>query len=353
MEHSDDEVLVERRGALGHIILNRPRAINALTHGMVKTMSYALDQWERDDTVKTVLLSGAGERGLCAGGDIVGIYHDAIAGGDGTRQFWHDEYYLNARIANYPKPFVAFMDGIVLGGGIGISAHAAVRVVTERTRFGMPEVGIGFAPDVGGTWLLSRAPGELGTHLGLTGGMGSGADAIALGFADHYVPADWLPALTTALESIPADAAIATVATEAPNPTLFVQQRWIDECYAGDDALVIVDRLLKSSVSEARAVAALILAKSPTGISVTLEAIRRASTMGSLEEVLNQDYRVSTTFLEGTELVEGIRAQVIDKDRAPRWSPPTLGEVKRSTIETYFAHRGAGELGLSAPARQE
>lgn len=346
MERIDEEVLVEHRGALGHIILNRPRAINALTHRMVKSIAYALDAWEHDDAVTTVLLTGAGERGLCAGGDIVGIYHDALEGGDATLQFWKDEYRLNARIANYPKPFVAFMDGVVLGGGIGVSAHASVRVVTERTRFGMPEVGIGFAPDVGGTWLLSRAPGELGTHLGLTGGMGSGADAIALGFADHYVHADWLPALTTALESTPADQAIATVATEAPASSLAAKQAWIDECYAGDDAATIVEQLRDSSVPEAHTVASVILTKSPTGVSVTLEALRRARKAASLEEVLNQDYRVSTTFLEGTELVEGVRAQVIDKDRAPNWSPASLEEVKRSDIETYFAHRGAGELGL-------
>lgn len=353
MENSDDEVLVERRGELGHITLNRPRAINALTHRMVKTIAHALDAWEKDDAVTTILLTGAGERGLCAGGDIVGIYHDALAGGGATLQFWKDEYHLNARIANYPKPFVAFMDGVVLGGGIGISAHASVRVVTERTRFGMPEVGIGFAPDVGGTWLLARAPGELGTHLGLTGGMGSGADAIALGFADHHVPADWLPALMTALESTPADQAIATVATEAPASSLLAQQRWIDECYAGDDASAIVERLLHSKVQEAHSVASVILAKSPTGVSVTLEALRRSRKAESLEEVLNQDYRVSTTFLEGTELVEGVRAQVIDKDRKPRWMPASLGEVERSVIETYFADRGAGELGLTAPVREE
>ncbi|MEO7350021.1 MAG: enoyl-CoA hydratase/isomerase family protein [Terrimesophilobacter sp.] len=353
MEQSDNEVLVEHRGALGHIILNRPRAINALTHGMVKTIAHALHEWERDGAVETVLLTGAGERGLCAGGDIVGIYHDALAGGNATKHFWRDEYHLNAQIANYSKPLVVFMDGIVLGGGIGISAHASLRVVTERTRFGMPEVGIGFAPDVGGTWLLTRVPGEIGTHLGLTGGMGSGADAIALGCADYYVPADWLPALTTALENTPAAHAIATVATVAPAPALFSQQRWIDECYAGDDASAIVDRLLRSKVPEARAVAAVILTKSPTGISVTLEALRRSRVASSLEEVLNQDYRVSTRFLDGTELKEGIRAQVIDKDRAPQWSPPTLGEIDRSEIEAYFAPREAGELGLSAPARQE
>lgn len=353
MQHLDDEVLVERRGALGHLTLNRPGAINALTRRMVNSIAHALDEWEHDDSIHTVLLTGAGERGLCAGGDIVGIYHDAIAGGDATRKFWRDEYHLNARIARYPKPYVAFMDGVVLGGGIGVSAHAAVRVVTERTRFGMPEVGIGFAPDVGGTWLLSRSPGELGTHLALTGGMGSGADAIALGLADHFVPADWLPALATALETIPARQAIATVATKPPAPALFTQQKWIDDCYAGDDASTIVERLVRSKTPEARAVASVVLAKSPTGVSVTLEALRRARQLTSLEEVLNQDWRVSTTFLEGTELIEGIRAQVIDKDRKPRWSPPSLGEVDRATVETYFAHRGEAELGLTAPARQE
>ncbi|MEO6942196.1 MAG: enoyl-CoA hydratase/isomerase family protein, partial [Terrimesophilobacter sp.] len=317
MEHSDDEVLTQRRGALGHILLNRPSVMNALTRGMVLTIARALDEWEYDDSVQTVLITGAGERGLCAGGDIVSMYHDALAGGEGSRRFWRDEYHLNARIARYPKPYVAFMDGVVLGGGIGISAHASVRVVTERTRFGMPEVGIGFAPDVGGAWLLSRAPGELGTHLGLTGGMGSGADAVAIGFADHFVPADWLPALATALETTAAIDAIAAVETEPPVSSLLAQRAWIDECYAGDDAKVIIGRLLNSANPDARAVASAILAKSPTGVSVTLEALRRASRLSTLEEVLDQDYRVSTTFLDGTELIEGIRAQVIDKDRMP------------------------------------
>lgn len=353
MEHSDDEVLVERRGALGHIVLNRPQAMNALTPGMVASIARALDEWEHDDSVLTVLLTGAGERGLCAGGDIVGMYYDALAGGEGSRLFWRSEYTLNARIARYPKPYVAFMDGVVLGGGVGVSAHAAVRVVTERTRFGMPEVGIGFAPDVGGAWLLSRAPGELGTHLGLTGGMGSGADAIALGFADHYVMADWLPALATALETTPAAAAIAAVATKPPASQLLPQRPWIDECYAGDDATVIIGRLLNSTNPDARAVASVILSKSPTGVSVALEALRRARRMSTLEQVLDQDYRVSSTFIAGTELIEGIRAQVIDKDRKPRWNPSSLSEVSPSDTDAYFADRGAGELGLSARAGQE
>lgn len=351
MTHSDDEVLVERRGAVGSLVLNRPHAMNAITRSMILRIAEALDEWEHDDIVSTVLLTGAGERGLCAGGDIVGMYHDALAGGDGTRKFWRDEYQLNARIARYPKPYVAFMDGVVLGGGIGVSAHASARIVTERTRFGMPEVGIGFAPDVGGSWLLSRAPGELGTHLAMTGRMGSGADAIALGFADYYMHSDWLPALATALETTPAAEAIAAVAMPAPASALESQRSWIDTCYAGDDAATIVGRLQDSSVAAARETASTILTKSPTGVSVALEAVRRARQLGSLEEALDQDWRVSTRFLDGTELIEGIRAQVIDKDRMPRWSPASLSEVSRADIEAYFALGEAGELGLSA--RQE
>ncbi len=348
MQHSDDEVLVERRGTVGSLTLNRPGAMNALTRRMVLRMAGALEEWERDDAVKTVLLTGAGERGLCAGGDIVGIYHDALAGGKDTALFWRDEYRLNARIASYPKPFVAFMDGVVLGGGIGVSAHANQRIVTERTRFGMPEVGIGFAPDVGGAFLLSRAPGELGTYLAMTGRMGVGADAVAIGFADHYVHSDWLPALATALETNPAAEAIAAVAMTAPDSALLAQRHWVDACFAGDDAAVIVGRLQASSVSAARETATTILTKSPTGVSVALESVRRAKQLNTLEDALNQDYRVSTKFLDGTELVEGIRAQVIDKDRMPHWSPASLGEVERADIEGYFAKREAGELGLMA-----
>lgn len=352
MEFTDDEVLVRRAGRLGHLILNRPKAMNALTRPMVRTMAAALDAWETDDGVDTVLLTGAGERGLCAGGDIVGMYHDAIAGGEASRLFWHDEYHLNARIGGYPKPYVAFMDGVVLGGGIGVSAHGSARIVTERTRFGMPEVGIGFAPDVGGAFLLARAPGELGTHLAMTGGMGTGADAIALGFADHYVHSDWLPALATALETTPAAEAIAAVAMAAPDSGLAAQRDWIDHCYAGDDAAAIVGRLQDSAVPEAREAASVILTKSPTGVAVTLEAVRRAGRLGSLEEALDQDFRVSSRFIENPEMIEGIRAQVIDKDRRPRWEPATIGGVARSTVEAYFASLGDQELGLSARTKR-
>ncbi len=340
-----DQVLLERRGSLGHITLNRPRVMNALTHAMVKRIASALDDWEHDDAVSTVLVTGAGERGLCAGGDIVSMYHDALAAGSETARFWRDEYTLNARIARYPKPTVAFMDGVVLGGGIGVSAHGSHRIVTERTRFGMPEVGIGFAPDVGGSYLLSRAPGELGTHLAMTGGMGSGADAIALGFADFFVPADQLDALAEALESTPADEAISAVTEPAPDSELLAARSWIDQAYAGSSAVDIVERLAKVG-QDGAAAASVILTKSPTAVCVALESVRRARSLDSLEQVLNQEYRVSLRFMERPEIVEGIRAQVIDKDRNPHWSPATLGEVDAADVASYFAPLGERELGL-------
>jgi enoyl-CoA hydratase len=347
-----EEVLVERRGRLGHIVLNRPKAINALTHAMVLTIAATLVEWENDDSVSTVLITGAGERGLCAGGDIVAIYRDSREGGDNSAKFWADEYALNAHIARYSKPYVAFMDGVVLGGGVGISAHGSVRIVTERTRVGMPETGIGFVPDVGGTFLLSRAPGELGTHLALTAGAVTGADAIALGLADHFVPSEALADLAVALRTRAAADAVVAFASAPPASELLDQRYWIDDCYASDDAAEIVARLAASPVEAARDAASAILAKSPTAVSVTLESLRRARVLGTLEEVLDQEFRVSVRFVRGTELVEGVRAQVIDKDRTPHWSPPTLDEVTRPDVEAYFASLGGSELGLQDPGFQ-
>ncbi len=341
------EVLAHRTGRLGHIELNRPEALNALTRSMITEISAALVAWADDDSVATVLVTGTGERGLCAGGDVVGIYRSARGGGDEAAAFWADEYALNAVIAHYPKPYVAFMDGVVLGGGVGISAHGSVRVVTERTRLGMPEVGIGFTPDVGGTWLLSRAPGELGTHAALTGATFTGADAIALGLADHFVPSARLAELAAALETELADAVIARYAETAPPSALVAQREWIDSGYAGDDASAIVERLAGSPMEAARDAASTILTKSPTSVAVTLEALRRSRRATSLEEVLDQDYREGLRFLEGTDIVEGIRAQVIDKDRAPHWNPPTLAAVSRGDVEHYFASLDARELGLA------
>ncbi|MEO8094854.1 MAG: enoyl-CoA hydratase/isomerase family protein [Pseudolysinimonas sp.] len=344
------DLVTVRASSLGHLVLNRPAALNALTHDMIRGARAAFAQWRDDPTVVSVLVSGAGERGLCAGGDIVGIYASVRDDGSEAAALWADEYAMNAEIAHYPKPFVALMDGIVLGGGVGISAHGSVRIVTERTRLGMPEVGIGFTPDVGGTWLLSRAPGELGTHAAVTGGAMTGSDAITLGLADHFVPSPQLATLVRALENEPADAVIHRFAEEPPPSILVTERDWIDEAYAGDDPAAIVDRLDASTVPAARDAAATIRSKSPTSVAVALEAMRRAKALDSLEEVLNQDYRLALRFLEGHDLAEGIRAQVIDKDRTPSWSPSTLAAVSRADVEHYFADLGPRELGLSPTA---
>ena len=350
----EPEVRFERSGHLGRIILNRPKAINALTATMVALISEALDEWEQDGAVATVLLSGAGERGLCAGGDIVAIYRDAGNGGAESAKFWAGEYRLNARISSYPKPYVALMDGIVLGGGVGVSAHARHRVVTERTRVGMPETGIGFIPDVGGTYLLSRAPGELGTHAALTAATMTGADALLLGLADTYVDSSRLQELAAALVERPAEEVLRNFAQQAPEAPLAAAQPWIDECYRHDDVETIVDALLRSEEAEAKAAAAAVLAKSPSALKVTLASLRRARELPDLVSVLAQEYRVSLQALAAPDFAEGVRAQVIDKDRSPQWQPATLAEVRQADVDAYFEPQD-GQLDLrelSAASRE-
>jgi enoyl-CoA hydratase len=351
----EPEVLFERRGRLGVVVLNRPRAVNALTAGMAEAMLAQLTEWADDDAVETVLVRGAGERGLCAGGDIVGIYRDMLDGGDTTARFWRTEYRLNSLISRYPKPYVALMDGLVLGGGVGISAHGSHRVVTERTRTGMPETTIGFVPDVGGTLLLANAPGEAGTHAALTGAHLDGADAIHLGLADFFVPAARLDALARALETEPADDAVARLAVEPRLSSLAAQRGWIDRAYASDDAEEIVRRLRASEDAGARVAADTIEAKSPTSVKVTLEALRRARALGpreqALERALDTEYRIGMRLLGGHDFREGIRAQVIDKDRDPHWAPATLGEVDRESVEALFAPLGDRDLGLADTVR--
>lgn len=349
MTEPEQEVLFEQRGRLGVVTLNRPRAVNALTAGMVTAFLEQLTAWADDDSVATVLVQGAGDRGLCAGGDIVAIYRDILAGGDQTAGFWADEYRLNSRIEKFPKPYVAFMDGLVLGGGVGISAHGSLRVVTERTRSGMPETTIGFVPDVGGTLLLSRSPGETGTHAALTGAHLSGADALFLGLADYFVPSGNLAALAAALENESAEAAVVRFAEKAPDSALAAQRDWMDACYSTDDAEEIVRRLRaaggEAAGGEAAAAADTIEAKSPTSVKVTLASLRRSRGQ-TLDETLAQEYRVGLRCLTGPDFREGIRAQVVDKDRNPQWRPATLQEVHADDVERYFAPLGDRELVL-------
>lgn len=330
---SSADVLARRVGALGHLTMNRPERLNALTVPMIRIIHRALDDWADDPGVEVVLIDGAGDRGLCAGGDIRGLYNTLVGTCDGG-EFMSEEYPMNAAIADYVKPVVAVMDGITMGGGIGLSGHAQVRVVTERSVIAMPETAIGLFPDVGSLYLLARAPGELGTHLALTGARLDAAGAIFAGLADRYLPTDRLPDLVAAL----AGGVGPLRAFDWAGLPVQVDQRvpeWINSCYVGDSVPEIVSRLRGFGDADATAAAEVISAMSPTSLKVTLAALRRARRM-SLREVLDQDGQLAARFVCEPDLVEGIRAQLIDRDRNPKWNPGSLDEVADTYVETFF-----------------
>nr|WP_232528543.1 enoyl-CoA hydratase/isomerase family protein [Microbacterium sp. MAH-37] len=326
-------VLVRTEYSLGRITLNRPEAINALDLGMVRQVLAALNAWRDDTDIQTVLIDGAGDRGLCAGGDVRSLY-DAIVSGDPGHagEFFRAEYEMNAAIAEYPKPIVAFADGITMGGGIGLAGHAAIRVVTERSRLAMPETRIGFTPDVGGTLLLGRAPARLGEYFGLTGTQMDAADAIHNGFADYYVPSDRLDALRDAL-AYRADpgspSELVMLFDETPEPSALAGIRsWVDDAFSAPTVGEIVQRLQDSGDPDAAAAASVLAGLAPTGLAVTLDAVREAREMGSVREALEGEYRRVLWFVHHhPDLVEGIRAQLVDKDRNPRWNPATIADL--------------------------
>ena len=277
-----------------------------------------------------MLIDGEGERGMCAGGDVRALREQILEGrAEQTAEFFRAEYALNAMIAEYPKPVVSVADGITMGGGVGLSGHASIRIVTERSKLAMPETRIGFTPDVGGTWLLGRAPGRYGEYFGLTGSTMNGADAVLLGFADHVVPSDRLEALREAL-AYRADptgpAEIVLLFDETPEPsTLPASRDWIDAAFSADSVVDVVSRLRARDETDAVAAADLLESLGPTGLAVTLDAVREARAMPGLRAALEGEYRRVMWFVtQHPDLVEGIRAQLVDKDRNPRWDPPTL-----------------------------
>jgi enoyl-CoA hydratase len=347
------EVNIRVHDGIGHLTLNRPEALNALTHGMVILLTEALTAWRDSSEVSLVVLDGAGERGLCAGGDVRVLYDNAISGDTAASlSFLRDEYRLNAMIAEYPKPFVAIMDGVTMGGGIGLAGHAGIRVVTERSKLAMPETRIGFCPDVGGTWLLASAPGELGTYLALTSTTMSGADALALGFADYFVPSTLLPHLLQAFAERAdpgSPSEIVLLFDETPEPAvLAAKQQWIDACFSADTVSEIIARLddyaTTHSDDEARAAADALVALSPTAVTVTLAALREARELPGLRNALEREYRISAWLLAQPDLREGIRAQVIDKDRSPRWNPASLDLLPHDLASVALQHPVADPL---------
>ncbi|WP_428395223.1 enoyl-CoA hydratase/isomerase family protein [Lichenicoccus sp.] len=316
---------------VGRITLNRPRALNALTLPMLHEFARCLDTWEADDGIRHVLIRGAGERGLCAGGDIRALCEAVKVGSDLPERFFRAEYTLNARLARYPKPVTAIMDGLTMGGGIGIAGHVAQRVVTERSQLAMPETAIGFVTDVGGTYLLSRAPGELGTHLGLTGARMNARDAIECGFADLFVP------LANLNDACAAPDRLADFATTPPSGTLTAQRGWIDRCYRYDRVEEILTALDEAPEHAAHEAASTIRRMSPTSLKVVLRALRTAPGLGGLEPCLEMECGIARALMRpDSDFVEGVRAALIDKDRSPRWNPPTLDAVGEAVVAAYF-----------------
>ena len=348
------DVFVRVSGACGRITLTRPRALNALTSEMVGTMYAALIQWANDPSVQLVVLDGEGERGLCAGGDIRAMYMAVISGTrELAEEFFRGEYRLNYLISRYPKPYVALMDGIVMGGGIGVSAHASHRVVTERTELAMPETAIGFVPDVGGTHLLGTAPDEFGTYLGLSGSRIGAADAIHSRLADRMVLSRDIPALTQDLErcddSDAAEDCLRGFSSEAWPSKPSKQRAWIGECFAPNTVEEIFAALAQHPDAEAHLALKELQQKSPTSLKVTLTALRNGRRMKDLASCLQQEYSIAKVCLRGHDFVEGVRAAIIDKDRTPRWAPAQLEEVSTEEVQRYFAESTTGELELALP----
>jgi enoyl-CoA hydratase len=339
---SEAELLVSRIGRLGAIRLNRPAALNSLTLDMVRAFDEALDAFAADPSIPAVYVDGAGEKAFCAGGDIRRLY-DLRDGGDDFKIFWREEFRLNARIAAFPKPYIVVMDGLVMGGGVGVSAHGDRRIVTERTRLAMPETGIGYIPDVGGTRLLARA-GGVGTYMALAGASIEAADAIRCGFADMRIDAETIPdlrqALAAARDGGELEATLAHFARPPGESLLARHDALFDRTMRHARVEHIVDALIADGSDFARRAAGVIAARSPTSLKVTLALLRRAAAAPRLEDCLVNEYRAACSLTKSHDLYEGIRAAIVDKDRRPQWSPATLEEIDEAAVDAILAGTG-------------
>ncbi|PWC76141.1 enoyl-CoA hydratase/isomerase family protein [Azospirillum sp. TSH64] len=344
------EILFERRGAIGLVTLNRPKAMNALTLGMIRLFDPQLRAWNADPEVKAVVIRGAGEKAFCAGGDVVSLYEAGKAAREGrgdtgpVRAFFSEEYVLNRLIKRLSKPYVALIDGISMGGGVGLSVHGTHRIVTERTLFAMPETGIGLYPDVGGTYFLPRLPGQVGIWLGLTGDRLKAADLLAIGAADAFVPSARIDALIDDLAAgVPADEAVAAHRGEAGDAAVSGIRAAVDRCYAFDSVEAIVKALEAEGTEWAAGQIAILRRVSPTSLKVTLAALRRGAKL-DFEGCMVQELRLSLACLAGDDFYEGIRAVLVDKDKNPKWKPAELADVGPSDVERHFAEPSGGDL---------
>ncbi|WP_339914886.1 enoyl-CoA hydratase/isomerase family protein [uncultured Brevundimonas sp.] len=341
----EPEVLTRVESGVGRITLNRPKALHALNHAMCDLMIAALLDWQDDAAVLSVLIDHAGERGFCAGGDIRMIAESGAGDASAAKAFFHAEYRLNHLLFDYPKPVVAIVDGIVMGGGVGISEPAGIRIATERTTYAMPETGIGLFPDVGGGWFLPRLPGFTGTWLALTGARLKAADTVALGIHTHFVPSDKLPELKAALGAFPTPVndQITSVAGDlGPAPTA-AHREAIDRLFAHDTVEAIFAALEADGSDWALAQLKTLKTKSPQSLKVTLRQLRTGATLTSFAENMAMEYRLGGRVVRTHDFQEGVRAVIIDKDNAPHWSPSDLAGVTDAALDALFAPLPTGE----------
>lgn len=351
---ASDGILFERRGAAGLVTLNRPKALNALTRGMVQKMKAQLDAWASDGAVDRVIVTAEGERAFCAGGDIRALYDLGMAGRQPEAlEFFREEYQLNAAVKRFPKPYVALVDGIVMGGGVGISIHGSHRVAGDRYAFAMPEVGIGFFPDVGATYALPLLPGGIGTLCAVTGDRLKTADAVAAGAATHHVKSDRFADLRDALcGATPVDAVLNAFAEPHGQGPVMARKAVVGRLFAGnrvEDILGALDAEAASGSQDAewaKATAAAMRTKSPTSLKLALAQMRRGRTL-SFEDCMRLEFRIVSRVLYGHDLYEGVRAVIVDKDNAPKWRPATLAEVSDAEIARHFEPIEGGDLELA------
>jgi enoyl-CoA hydratase len=339
------DILTLTDGRIGRLRLNRPQAIHALTRDMCSAMISALLAWREDGAVQAVLIDHALGRGFCAGGDVVMLARSGARDGREARAFFHEEYRLNHQLFTYAKPTIAFMDGITMGGGVGISQPCKYRVATENTRFAMPETAIGLFPDVGGGWYLPRLPGRVGPFLALTGARLDGSECFHLGIATHYVPSLALDDLKARIAAEPEriEALLEDSSVPAPEPRIAQNKERIDRLFACDDYEEILAALDADGSEWARTERETLRGKSPQACKVTLRLLYDGGLMASFADEMRQEYAVASRVVQRHDFVEGVRALLVDKDNAPAWDPPTPDAVTQHLIDTIFAPMPEGE----------
>ncbi|MCC5991161.1 MAG: enoyl-CoA hydratase/isomerase family protein [Rhodobacteraceae bacterium] len=337
------DILVRCEGRAGRITLNRPKALNALSYEMCMAVDAALRDWARDDAVALIVIDATGEKAFCAGGDIAEMYATGRAGDYGYgRRFWADEYRMNARMAEYAKPVVSFLQGFVMGGGVGVGCHASHRVVCETSQIAMPECGIGLVPDVGGSHLLARAPGQLGAYLGLSGARMGPGDALLAGFADLYLPLSEWDRVKAALVAS-GDISILR-GQKGPEPALAAHRQIIDHVFGAETVAEIVARLEAEGGGFAADALKLLRRNAPLSMACALAMLRKLGRDSTIRAALAQEYRFTWRAMEYSDFLEGIRAAIIDKDRSPRWQHGSAEDVLQAEVARMLAPLGADEL---------